>query len=139
MVTTYATQNSDLFWALRGGGGNFGIVTSFKFKLHPVSMIIGGPVLWTLDKARDAMRFYRDYMAKAPEDLNAFFAILLVPPGPPFPENLHNKTVCGVVICYTGPADNAEKVIGPIQKFGPPAFQMVGQISESDQIGRAHV
>jgi FAD/FMN-containing dehydrogenase len=128
MMTAYATQNSDLFWALRGGGGNFGVVTSFKFKLHPVSTVVAGPVFWSIDKARDALRFYRDYMAKAPDDLNAFFAFLIVPPGPPFPENLHNKTVCGVMICYTGSPDSAENAVAPFKDFGPPVFQMVGPI-----------
>jgi FAD/FMN-containing dehydrogenase len=125
-VTANSKDNSDLFWALRGGGGNFGVVTSFEFKLHPVSTVIAGPVLWSLDKAKDAMRFYRDTMAKAPEDLNAFFAFLIVPPGPPFPEAWHNKTVCGVVICCTAPPDKAEAMVQPFKNFGPPIFQLVG-------------
>jgi FAD/FMN-containing dehydrogenase len=121
-VTVNESQNADLFWAIRGGGGNFGVVTSFLFRLHPVNTVIGGPTLWTLDKAADAMRFFRDYLADAPEDLNGFFAFLTVPPVPPFPESLHLKKVCGVVWCYTGPAESAEKVFAPVKKFSPPAL-----------------
>jgi len=126
LVKASAKENADLFWALRGGGGNFGVVTSFEFKLHPVSTVFAGPVLWGLDKARDAMRFWFQYMAKAPDDMNAFFAFLIVPPGPPFPEELHNKTVCAVVCCYTGPMEKAEEVTRPLREFGPPLLDGVG-------------
>src|SRR3972149_9843526 len=94
LVRASATENEDLYWALRGGGGHFGVVTSFEFKLHPVSTVFAGPLLYSLDQARDVRRFYREFMAAAPDDLNAFFAYLIVPPGPPFPEEVHNKTVC---------------------------------------------
>ena len=125
-ITASAEENQDLYWAVRGGGGNFGVVTSFNFKLHPVSTVFAGPVLYSLDRARDVMRFYREFMDGAPEDLNAFFAYLIVPPGPPFPEELHNKTVCGVVICYAGPMDKAEEVTRPLREFGPPLLDGVG-------------
>jgi FAD/FMN-containing dehydrogenase len=128
LITASADQNADLFWGLRGGGGNFGVVTSFEFRLHPVSTVFAGPILYPLEKSKDALRFYRDYMAKAPEDMNAFFAFLIVPPGPPFPEHLHNKTVCGVVCCYTGSLDKAEEVVRPLREFGPPVFEHVGPI-----------
>jgi len=127
-VTANAKENSDLYWAIRGGGGNFGVVTSFLFKLHPISTVYGGPMLWHLDQAAEAMRFYRDYILKAPEEMNGWFAFLTVPPGPPFPENLHMKKMCGVVWCYTGPLDKAEEVFKPIRKFGPPALDFVGPI-----------
>jgi FAD/FMN-containing dehydrogenase len=91
------SENEDLFWAIRGGSGNFGIVTSFEFRLHPVSTVYAGPVLYPLDRAFDAMRFYRDFMRSAPRELSAFFAFMIVPPGPPFPEPLHMKTLCGIV------------------------------------------
>lgn len=119
-VTASADENTDLFWAVRGGGGNFGVVTSFLFRLHPISTVIGGPTLWSLDKAADVMRWYREFIVNAPEDLNGFFAFLTVPPGPPFPEHLHLQKMCGVVWCYTGPEDQAEKVFAPIKDFGPP-------------------
>jgi hypothetical protein len=101
-VTASADKYEDLFWAVRGGGGNFGVVTSFLFRLHPISTIIGGPTLCPLEQAPEVMRWYRDFIVNAPEDLNGFFAFLTVPPGPPFPEELHNRKMCGVVWCYTG-------------------------------------
>src|SRR5437899_2444717 len=113
-VTASQEQNSDLFWALRGGGGNFGVVTSFVFGLHPVATVYAGPTLWELDQAEDAMRFYRDLLAASDDDLNGFFAFLQVPPGPPFPEHLQLRTMCGVVWCYTGPAERAEEVFEPV-------------------------
>src|SRR3990172_5453802 len=121
-VTASAEENEDLFWAVRGGGGNFGVVTSFLFKLHPIKSIIGGPTLWTLEHATKVMKWYREFIATAPDDLNGFFAFLTVPPAPPFLENLHLKKMCGVVWCYTGPEKEAERVFKPIREFGPPAL-----------------
>jgi hypothetical protein len=127
-VTVSQKENEDLFWAIRGGGGNFGVVTSFLFKLHPVNNIIGGPVFWDIKKAPEAMRFYDNFMKTAPDDITGFFAYLIVPPGPPFPEELHLKNVCGVVWCYTGPADKAEKIFEPIKKFGPPLLYGISEM-----------
>ena len=127
-VTANASKHSDLYWAVRGGGGNFGVVTSFLFKLNDMDMVYAGPMLWDLDKSADVMRFYRDFITHAPEDVNGFFAFLSVPPGPPFPEHLHRKKMCGIVWCYTGPAENAEEVFKPIRQFGPPALDMVGTL-----------
>ena len=121
-VTASAEENEDLFWAVRGGGGNFGAVTSFLFRLHPIKTIIGGPTLWTLEQAADVMKWYREFITTAPDDLNGFFAFLTVPPALPFPENLHLKKMCGVVWCYTGPEKEAERVFKPIREFGPPAL-----------------
>ena len=121
-VTVSAEENQDLFWAIRGGGGNFGVVTEFRFQLHPVHTIVGGPTLWHQEQTTEVMQWYRDFMQEAPEDLYGFFAILTVPPGPPFPEELHLKKMCGVVWCYTGPEAEAEKVFQPIREFGPPAM-----------------
>ncbi|HET6569247.1 MAG TPA: FAD-binding oxidoreductase, partial [Rhodothermales bacterium] len=117
-VTASEEENEDLFWAVRGGGGNFGVVTSFLFRLHPVRNIVGGPVLWTLEQAPDVMRWYRDFIRNAPEELNGFFAFLIVPPGPPFPEHLHMKPMCGIVWCYTGPEEEAEEAFRPVREFG---------------------
>jgi FAD/FMN-containing dehydrogenase len=122
LVTASSDENEDLFWAVRGGGGNFGVVTSFLFKVHPISTIIAGPTLWPLEQAPEVMRWYRDFITEAPEDLNGFFAFLTVPPAPPFPQHLHLEKMCGVVWCYTGPAERAEEVFGPVQEFGPPAL-----------------
>ena len=102
-VTASAKENSDLFWAVRGGGGNFGVVTSFLFKAHPMHTNYAGPMLWEMDDAPEVLRWYRRFIKKAPNELNGFFAFLTVPPGPPFPEHLHNKKMCGIVWCYTGP------------------------------------
>jgi FAD/FMN-containing dehydrogenase len=124
-VTASADEHPDLFWALRGGGGNFGVVTSFLFRLHPVSTVLAGPTLWPLERAADVMRWYREFVPAAPEDLNGFFAFLVVPPAPPFPEELHKRKMCGVVWCYTGPAEDADRVFQPIQEFGPPALHGV--------------
>ena len=125
-VTASAEKNEDLFWAVRGGGGNFGVVTSFLFGLHPISTIIGGPTLWPLEQAPEVMRWYRNFIAEAPEDLNGFFAFLTVPPGPPFPEELHNRKMCAVVWCYTGPEEEAEELFAPVLEVGTPALHGVG-------------
>ncbi len=115
-------RNADLFWAIRGGGGNFGVVTSFEYRLHPVRDVVAGPILYTLDKAREAMRRYRDFMNGAPDEVNAFFAFLKVPPGPPFPETMWNQTMCGAVTCYLGPPERVNDVLRPLIEFGPPAL-----------------
>ena len=129
LVTASKDTHPDLFWAVRGGGGNFGVVTSFLFTLHPISTVYGGPMLWNMDKAEEVLRWYRDFIVQAPEELNGFFAFLTVPPGPPFPEHLHAKQVCGIVWCYTGPADKADQLFAPVrQLFGGPALDFVGPL-----------
>jgi FAD/FMN-containing dehydrogenase len=125
-VTANAKEHADLFWAIRGGGGNFGVVTSFLFRAHPVHTDYAGPMLWHIQDSAEVLKWYARFMAKAPEDLNGFFAFLTVPPGPPFPEHLHNKKMCGVVWCYTGPLKRAEKVFKPIRAFKTPALDFVG-------------
>ena len=95
LVTANASQNQDLFWAVRGGGGNFGVVTSFLFKLHPVSMVYAGPMLWHLDQAADVLRWYRDYIVTAPKEMNGWFAFLSVPPGAPFPKRCGRRRCVG--------------------------------------------
>jgi FAD/FMN-containing dehydrogenase len=127
-VTATAKENSDLYWAVRGGGGNFGVVTSFMFKGHDIHTDYAGPMLWHLEESVDVLKWYRSFITKAPRDINGFFAFLVVPPGPPFPEHLHNKKMCGVIWCYTGPLKKAEKVFKPIRAFRKPALDMVGPI-----------
>lgn len=122
-VVASANENSDLFWAIRGGGGNFGVVTSFLFKAHPVGMVCAGPMLWELDQAADIMKWYREFITKAPEEINGFFAFLTVPPGPPFPENLHFRKMCGLVWCYNGGLEQANKILEPLRNFRRPAFE----------------
>jgi FAD/FMN-containing dehydrogenase len=127
-VTASETENPDLFWALRGGGGNFGVVTSFVFRLHPLPHLTAGPMLWPLERSAEVLRWYRDFITHAPEDLNGFFAFLTVPSVAPFPEALWNQKMCGVVWAYTG--DQPEETFAPIRaRFGPPALDWVGSIS----------
>jgi FAD/FMN-containing dehydrogenase len=118
-------ENQDLFWAIRGGGGNFGIVTSFLFRLHPVSTVYAGPMLWPLERAAEILRWYREFLPAAPEDLYGFFAFLIVPPAPPFPESLHGKKMCGVIWCYTEPQGRTEEVFRPIRELNP-VFEHLG-------------
>jgi hypothetical protein len=125
-VTVNANQNSDLFWAIRGGGGNFGIVTSFKFQAHPVKNVFGGPTLWPVEKTKEIMEWYEEFINKSPDDLNGFFAELIIP-GPPFPEALHHKKFCGVVWCYVGVMDKAEELFKPVLAMDP-IFQHIGEM-----------
>jgi len=119
-------RNADLFWAIRGGGGNFGVVTSFLFKAHRIHTDYAGPMLWELNQAPKVMKWYREYITQAPEDVNGFFAFLVVPAGPPFPQHLHNKKMCGIIWCCTGPLDKAEETFKPIRGFLTPALDLVG-------------
>jgi FAD/FMN-containing dehydrogenase len=119
-------ENEDLYWAIRGGGGNFGVVTSFLFRAHPVHTVYAGPTLWHMEQAEELMRWYRQFIPQAPEELCGLFVFLVVPPGPPFPEHLHGKTMSGVVWCYAGPLEEAEGAFRSIRQFGPPALDLVG-------------
>jgi len=125
-VTVNANQNKDLFWAIRGGGGNFGIVTSFKFQAHPVSTVIGGPTLWPIEKTEEIMEWYHDFINNVPDDLNGFIATMIIP-GAPFPEHLHNKQFCGIVWCYTGEADKFDELFAPVRAKNP-LFEHVGEM-----------
>ncbi len=128
-VTASATQNADLFWALRGGGGNFGVVTSFEFRLHPVSMVHGGPMMWPVERAAEVLPLWRDFIKTAPDEINGWFGFVTVPPGPPFPEQFHLKKMCVVVWCDTGPKDQAEQRLAAIRKdFGAPVIDFAGPI-----------
>jgi hypothetical protein len=127
-VTASTDANPDLFWAIRGGGGNFGVVTSFLFRAHRVKDVIGGPTLWPLEKSAEVMRWYRGFIRSAPQDLNGWFAFLTVPPVAPFPEALHLKKMCAVVWCYAGDPAKADAVFEPIRNFGPPALYGIGSM-----------
>jgi FAD/FMN-containing dehydrogenase len=107
-------EHPDLYWAIRGGGGNFGVVTSFVFRLHEVSTVVAGPTLWPVEQAAEVLSVYREFLPGAPRELNGFFAFLSVPPGPPFPEELHLRKVCGVVWCYVGAEDEAAAAMAPM-------------------------
>lgn len=125
LVTANSEQNPDLYWALRGGGGNFGVVTSFLFRLHPIDTVVAGPTFWPLERAAEVMRWYREFIIAAPEDLNGFFAFLTVPPVEPFPPALHGQKVCGVVWCFTGAAADADAIFKPVREFGAPLLHGV--------------
>ena len=127
-VIASAKENSDLFWAIRGGGGNFGVVTSFLYKAHPVHTQYAGPMLYPLEDTVDVMKWYRKFIVNAPRELNGFFAFLVVPPAPPFPEHLHNQKMCGIVWAYSGNLKKGPSVFKPIRKFKTPALDMVGPI-----------
>lgn len=118
MVTASADENEDLFWAIRGGGGNFGIVTSFLFKGNPVHTIIGGPTLWDIEHTEKILKWYREFILKAPDTLYGFFALLTVP-GPPFPDELHGKKMCGVVWNYTGAPEDFDKTFKAVLDMSP--------------------
>jgi FAD/FMN-containing dehydrogenase len=128
IVTASPRRNEDLFWALRGGGGNFGVVTSFLFKLHAVDTVSAGPMLWPLEHTAEVMQFYREFILSASEDLNGFFAVMTVPPAPPFPEAIHLKKMCGIVWCHAGRPQDLETVMRPVRKLRKPAFEFVGQM-----------
>ncbi|MFD9379829.1 FAD-binding oxidoreductase [Streptomyces sp. NPDC059999] len=121
-VTASASQHPDLFWALRGGGGNFGVVTSFTFRLHPVDTVGVSITLWPVDATREVLRWYREFLPAAPVELNGFFAALSVPPGPPFPEEIHGHKMCAVVWCWTGDPEDLGDVLARVNEPGPPAF-----------------
>jgi hypothetical protein len=128
LVKASATENEDLFWAIRGGGGNFGVVTSFLFRAHSISTVYAGPMLWELEDAKEMLQWYREFIKNAPDEINGFFAFLTVPPGPPFPEHLHLKKMCGIVWCCTLHPEDAEKVFQPIRQYKTPAFDLVGPL-----------
>lgn len=125
-VTVNAVQNADLHWAIRGGGGNFGIVTSFKFQAHPVKTVIGGPTLWPIEQTEEIMAWYHDFIHNSEEDLNGFVATMIIP-GPPFPEELHLKKFCGIVWCYTGDPQKFDALFKPVLDKNP-VFQHVGEM-----------
>jgi FAD binding domain/Berberine and berberine like len=113
-VRASADEHPDLYWAIRGGGGNFGVVTSFLFRLHEVGTIFGGPTFWAVEQAEEVLSAYREFIPAAPRELNGFFAFHTVPPGPPFPEEIHLRKVCGVVWCYVGAEEDAVKAMAPL-------------------------
>ena len=122
-VTASESSHADLFWALRGGGGNFGVVTSFTFRCHDIGesgTIIGGPVLYAAADTAEVMRWYRELLPSLPEELNGWIALLTIPPAPPFPQELWGRKACGIVWCYTGAHDKADEVLEPVRTFGSP-------------------
>lgn len=125
-VTASEEENEDLFWALRGGGGNFGAVTSFLFQAHPVDTVYGGPIIWPVDQAEEILRWYEDFMQDATEDMYGWFGFHRVPTGSPLPKELHGAHGCAITWCYTGPMEEAEEVFEPIRELGTPVLDLAG-------------
>jgi hypothetical protein len=113
-VRANADEHPDLYWAIRGGGGNFGVVTSFLFRLHQVGEVFGGPTFWPVEAAEEILTAYREFLPTAPRELNGFFAFHTVPPAPPFPEEIHLRKVCGVVWCCLGSEEEATRAMAPL-------------------------
>ncbi len=118
-------ENADLFWGVRGAGGNFGVVTEFEFRLHPVGpMVVAGPVFWPIAESPKVMRFYRDWIADAPDGLMTIVIHRKAPPLPFVPKELHGKLIAGVICCYAGPVEEGEKVVRPLKSFGSPVLDL---------------
>jgi FAD/FMN-containing dehydrogenase len=130
IVQTDAERAPDLFWAIRGGGGNFGVVTSFSFRCHNVSTVNAGPVLYDIGDAGELLRWYREFMPAQPDELSGFFAFLSIPPGPPFPEELHLRKVCAVVWTHTGDADAPE--LREARSWGKPLLDGIAPLALPD-------
>ena len=123
VTATAGNEHADLFWALRGGGGNFGVVTSFTFRCHDIGehgSVIGGPVLYDFADTAAVMRWYRQLLPLLPEELSGWIGLITIPPAPPFPESLWGRKSCAIVWCYTGPHAKADQVLEPVRSFGSP-------------------
>lgn len=128
LVTANEKENADLFWAVRGGGGNFGVVTSFLFRLHAVSTVTAGPTFWPIEQTPEVMAAYQDFILQAPEDVNGFLAFLTVPPVPLFPAELHGRKVCAIIWCSTAPPEKADRLTKPMRSVGTPLLDHVGPL-----------
>jgi hypothetical protein len=128
-VTASEKENPDLFWALRGGGGNFGVVTSFLFRAHPVATVYAGPIFWEATQARAVMRAYRDFLPGAPGELGTFVGLKTVPSLDPFPKDYWGRRVCAVISCYSGSPADGEKMMRPLlNATPPPIFNWMGEM-----------
>ncbi len=125
-VTASADENPDLFWAIRGGGGNFGVATEFTFQAQSVDTVFGGPTFWALEDADAVLAAYREWLPSAPRNVMGFFNFHTVPPGPPFPEEIHLRKVCGVVWCVDGSDEEAEQAMAPLLSVAEPIMHGVG-------------
>lgn len=129
IVTASAEENRDLFWGIRGGGGNFGVVTEFTYRLYEVGPVLAGTVYYPAERCRDVLRFYRDYISAIPDDLSTMFAYMASPPNPAVYKLLHGGPVVAIHVCYTGPLETGEKVLTPLRKFGPPLLDAIRAMS----------
>jgi hypothetical protein len=135
IVTASADEEPDLFWAIRGGGGNFGVVTEFTFQGRPVSTVVGGPTFWALEDSEALLAAYREWIPTAPRNVCAFFAFHTVPPGPPFPEAIHLRKVCGIVWCIDGSDEEAEQTMAPLLGVAEPLMHGAGRLPLKDLNG----
>jgi FAD/FMN-containing dehydrogenase len=126
ILAATANENEDLFWALRGGGGNFGVVTAFEYDLHPVREVYGGPILFELSDAADVLRFYREFIREAPEELGGFPAWQIAPPLPFIPEDRQGEPFMIFVTCWAGPIEKGEAALKPIRDVAPVVAEHVG-------------
>jgi FAD/FMN-containing dehydrogenase len=127
VLTASVSENGDLFWGLCGGGGNFGVVTSFEYRVHPVGpMVLGGAVFHGGEHATDVVRFFRDYVAEAPDELTVLCAFLTAGPAPFLPEEAHGKLAAALAVCYVGDLDEGERVVAPLRSFGDPIADVIG-------------
>jgi FAD/FMN-containing dehydrogenase len=123
---TDSSENPDLFWGLRGGGGNFGIVTEFEYHVHPVGpRVLAGVILHPAEQARNVLRFYRDYIAAAPEELTTIVNLRKAPPAPFLPSHLHGRAVIIISVCYAGPLEHGERILAPLRHFGDPLIDLI--------------
>jgi FAD/FMN-containing dehydrogenase len=121
------TENGDLFWAIRGGGGNFGVVTQYEFKLHPVGpQIMAGLIVFPLAEAKQVLQRYRDFVASAPEELSVWVVLRQAPPLPFLPAEVHGKEVIVLPMFYVGDPAQGEKLIAPLRRFGKPYGEHIG-------------
>ena len=126
VLTAGEDENPDLFWGVRGGGGNFGIVTSFEYRLHPLGpIVLAGPIFHPLEDAREVLRFYREFIAAAPDELTTIFNLRLAPPLPFLPEEVHGKPIVMVGACYAGGAEDGIEVVRPLKEFGTPIVDLL--------------
>ena len=125
-VVASETENADLFWAIRGGGGNFGVVTAFHLRLHPLGPIVmGGVMFYQGEVAADIARFYRDFMQSAPDELGGGMVLTVAPPVDPFPAAIRGKPVVGIIVCYAGAIEEATAVLAPLRAHMTPAIDLV--------------
>lgn len=126
VVRASKEENEDLFWGLRGGGGNFGVVTSFEYRLHPVGpIVLGGMLLHPFEKAGELLRFWRDYLENAPDELGGAPAFLTAPPAPFVPEHMKGQLAAGLIVCYAGDPEEGEEWVRPLKEFGLPEVNLV--------------
>ena len=126
LVTANMNENTDLFWGVKGGGGNFGIVTSFEYQLHPVGpIVLGGLIAYRAEEGQALLRFYRDFVKEAPEELTTLVVYLTAPPLPFLPKEVHGKHLVAIVLCYCGKVEDGQRILSPLRKFGKPVADVI--------------